>query len=360
MLKDAVPLGEIARALVIKLRHHGDVLLAAPVLRVLKAHAPRIEIDALVYDDTAAMLSGHPALAQLHGVGRRWRDEGALSRLLLEKQLYDALRSRRYDLIVHLSEQPRGAWLARSLGARYRVAPAVPGRSAFWQKSFTHLYALARNGHRHKVEENLDALRRIGLQPEPEERCVDFDPGASAGASVAALLEAEGLREREYVHVHPASRWSFKCWPAERNAALIDWLAARHRVVLTASPEPDEMSFIGKIISKTKANLVNLAGKLSIKELGALTGRARLFFGVDSMPMHLAAAMGTPVVALFGPSGEDEWRPWRVRHRVVTTHFTCRPCGNDGCGGGKLSECLATLPVADAQAAVEQLLAETR
>src|SRR5262245_55987262 len=357
MLKDAVPLGEIAHALVIKLRHHGDVLLAAPVLRALKSHAPHAEIDALVYDDTAPMLAGHPALERLHVVGRKWRDEHPFSRLLYEKELYDALRARRYDLIVHLSEQPRGAWLARALGARYRVAPAMAGRGRFWQKSFTHLYALARNGHRHKVEENLDALRRIGIQPGPDERRVDFAPGDAAAASVAALLDAEGLRERGFVHMHPASRWSFKCWPAERNAELIDRLAAKHRVVLTAAPEPEELSFIEKIVSRTKANPVNLAGKLSIKELGALTARARLFVGVDSMPMHLAAAMGTPSVALFGPSGEDEWRPWQVPHRVVTTKFACRPCGNDGCGGGKVSECLTTLPVDDVERAARDLLA---
>jgi heptosyltransferase-3 len=360
MLRDPVPLGEIARALVIKLRHHGDVLLAAPVLRVLKAHAPRAEIDALVYDDTAAMLASHPALAQLHVVGRKWRDEDVLSRVLLEKKLYDALRSRRYDLILHLSEQPRGAWLARALGARYRVAPATPGKGDFWRRSFTHLYALARNGRRHKVEENLDALRRIGLQPAPEERVVDFVPGLAAAASIATVLDTEGLQERGFVHMHPASRWSFKSWPAERNAELIDALAQRHRVVLTAAPEPEEMSFIGKIISRTKANPVNLAGKLSLKELGALTAKARLFVGVDSMPMHLAGAMGTPTVALFGPSGELEWGPWRVPHRVLTRPFSCRPCGNDGCGGGKVSECLTTLPVADVLAAAEQLLAESR
>src|SRR5690242_2452514 len=206
MLRDAVPLREIAHALVIKLRHHGDVLLAAPVLRVLKAHAPRVEVDALVYDDTAAMLSGHPALAQLHVVGRDWRNQGALSRLLAEKALYDALRARRYDLIVHLSEQPRGAWLARSLGARYCVAPAMPERGALWRRSFTHFYALTRNGRRHKVEENLDALRRIGIQPDQDERRVDFVPGPAAEASITALLDAEGLKAREFVHVHPASR----------------------------------------------------------------------------------------------------------------------------------------------------------
>jgi heptosyltransferase-3 len=356
MLKDAVPLGEIARALVIMLRHHGDVLLASPVAAALKLATPRVEIDALVYDDTAAMLEGHPALAQVHKVGRRWKDEGAFARLASESALLRALRARGYDLLIHLTEQPRGAWLARSLGARYSVAPVVPDRGRFWAHSFTHLYPLARNGRRHKVEANLDALRRIGLQPGMEERRLHFVPGAAAEASVATLLAAEGIAERSYVHVHPASRWSFKSWTPERNAELIDRLAVAHRVVLTAAPMPAELSFVQSILSTAKSKPVNLAGKLSLKELGALTARARLFVGVDSMPMHLAAAMGTPAVALFGPSGEQEWRPWRVAHRVVTTSHPCRPCGNDGCGGGKVSECLTTLGVDEVYAAIQDLL----
>jgi len=118
MLKDAVPLGEIARALVIMLRHHGDVLLASPVAAALKLAAPQVEIDALVYDDTAAMLEGHPSLAQVHAVGRRWKDEGAFTRLTSESRLLGALRARGYDLLVHLTEQPRGAWLARGCSVR--------------------------------------------------------------------------------------------------------------------------------------------------------------------------------------------------------------------------------------------------
>ena len=356
MLRDAIPLGEITRALVVMLRHHGDVLLATPVAAALKVQAPGAEIDALVYDDTAAMVEGHPAIAQVHAVGRKWKAQGSLSRLALEATLHRALRARRYDLIVHLTEQPRGAWLARSLGARYSVAPAVPARGAFWSGSFTHYFPLAPNGRRHKVEANLDALRRIGLQPGMEERRLQFVPGAAAEASVAALLAGAGLSGDGFIHVHPASRWSFKCWPAERNAELIDRLSAAHRVVLTAAPQADEMSLIDKILSKTKSKPVNLAGRLTIKELGALTRRARLFVGVDSMPMHLAAAMGTPAVALFGPSGEQEWRPWRVAHRVVATSHPCRPCGNDGCGGSKVSECLTTLGVDDVYAAAQELL----
>jgi heptosyltransferase III len=356
MLRDAVSLGEITRALVVMLRHHGDVLLATPVAAALKAQAPEVEIDALVYDDTAAMVEGHPAIARVHTVGRQWKGRGPLSRLALEAKLHGALRARRYDLIVHLTEQPRGAWLARSLGARYSVAPAVPGRGAFWAGSFTHYYPLARNGRRHKVEANLDALRRIGLQPGMEERRLQFVPGAVAETRVAALLATAGLPGDGFIHVHPASRWRFKCWPAARNAELIDRLSAAHRVVVSAAPEPAEMELLRQVVSLCKTKPLDLSGELSIKELGALTARARLFVGVDSMPMHLAAAMGTPAVALFGPSGEQEWRPWRVAHRVVATSHPCRPCGNDGCGGGKISECLTTLGVDEVYAAAQELL----
>ena len=348
MVKDAVPLGECGRALVIKLRHHGDVLLTAPVLSALKARG--VEVDALVYDDTAPMLQGHPSLSQLHFVGRKWKKLGILSRLLREKKLFSDLKARRYGLIVHLSEQPRGAWLARTLGARYSVAPKIADRGALWAKSFTHLFPIA--PRRHMVEVNLDALRRIGVQPEPGERKVRFVPGAEAERKVEALLAGA------FVHVHPASRWRFKCWPPERNAALIDRLAADGRqVVITAAPDADEMAFVQLILDRASSKPLNLAGKLSIKELGALAGRAALFVGVDSMPMHLAAAMGTPTVALFGPSGETEWGPWNVAHRVVTSAHSCRPCGLDGCGGGKVSDCLTTLPVDAVYAAAQELLA---
>jgi heptosyltransferase-3 len=349
MVRDAVPLGECARALVVKLRHHGDVLLAAPVLHVLKAHAPRLEIDALVYDDTTPMLAGHPALAQLHSIGREWRSLGPLAQLAKERSVLSALRARHYDLLVHLTEHPRGAWLSRLLGARYSVAPHMAERGRWWRKSFSHLYPLIRN--RHQVEVNLDALRRIGVYPGVNQRRVHFVPGADAEQKIEALALPQ-----PFVHMHPASRWTFKCWPAERNALLADRLAAEgHQVVLTAAPQ--ETAFIDEILDRMTSKPVNLAGKLSLKELGALTARARLFIGVDSMPMHLAAAMGTPTVALFGPSSEDEWAPWNVEQRVVTSTHSCRPCRLDGCGGGKVSECLTLLPVDAVHAAARELLA---
>jgi len=102
--------------------------------------------------------------------------------------------------------------------------------------------------------------------------------------------------------------------------------------------------------------VVDLSGLLSLKQLAALTARAKLFIGVDSAPMHIAAAMRTPTIALFGPSGEIEWGPWQVPHRILTSAHACRPCGNDGCGGGKRSECLSDIPVERVLSAAEKLL----
>lgn len=353
VLNDAVPLRDCRRALVVQLEHFGDVLLASPVLAVLKTHAPHLEVDALVYDQTAPMLEGHGSLAELHTVGRQWRKDRSWARLANELRLFRALRRRRYDLVIHLSHNIRGAWLARALGAKYTVGPARPThRSRFWRKSFTHLYRVIHGNRRHRLESNLDALRRIGIQPGVEERRMHFVPGTAAEQAAERLAPP-----RPFVVFHPGSRWRWKCWPSEKSAELVDRLAADgHSVVVTGAP--GERDLVEEILARTRTPVVNLVGRLSIKELGALIARAQLFVGVDSMPMHLAAAMRVPTVALFGPTYDREWGPWGVPQRIVTTDHSCRPCGFAGCGGSEVSDCLITLPVDAVHAAVREVLAE--
>ncbi|WP_301103237.1 putative lipopolysaccharide heptosyltransferase III [Propionivibrio sp.] len=360
MLKDSIPLNTLHRALVIKLRHHGDVLLSSPVFSVLKTHAPQLEIDALVYADTAEMLTQHPAISAVHVIDRRWKKLGLLAHIAAEWALFQVLRSRRYDLIIHLTDHPRGAWISRLCGARWAVARRVGGRGAWWNRAFTHFFSSPREARRHSVELNLDALRRIGVYPAQAERRLCLVAGAEADARVNSLLQALDLDTRPFIHIHPASRWHFKCWPAAAMATLINQLHdAGHRVILSAAPDAAEMSMIDAIQSQLKQAAPSFAGQLSLKELAALTARARLFVGVDSAPMHIAAAMGTPTVALFGPSGDKEWGPWAVAHRVVASHsHPCRPCGIDGCGGSKVSDCLTTLPVEHVHRAVQELLAQ--
>jgi heptosyltransferase-3 len=357
VVPDAINPGMLKRVLVVKLRHHGDVLLSSPVFSVLRNRAPQAQIDALVYADTRDMLTGHPAISELHAVDRAWKREGLASQLRHEGHLVRALAARRYQLVVHLTDHWRGAWLAQALRPRWSVAPARRD-SRVWGWCFSHRYPLPRLTPRHNVEANLDALRRLGIYPQEHEKGLTLVPGAEAQSRVDGLLAAAGIAPGSFIHFHPTSRWLFKSWTESNNAELLRRLARDgHPIVATAAPDPRERAIIGRILGEAGVPVTDLSGQLTLREMGALTGRARLFFGVDSAPMHIAAAMGTPVVVLFGPSGEKEWGPWRVPSRVVVSDHPCRPCGNDGCGGGKVSECLTQLPVERVHSAINDLIA---
>jgi heptosyltransferase-3 len=300
----------------------------------------------------------------LHTIDRDWKRRGLATQAAGEWSLLRALRARRYDLLVHLTEHPRGLTLARLLRPRYAVTRE---RAAgwLWRRHFSHFYRLPRSTPRHAVEANLDALRRIGVYPSEDDKRVVLVPGVDAEQRIGALLAQNGLAARGFLQLHPGSRWLFKCAPAAHTAALIDRLSVEgHRIALTGAPDARERTLLDDILARVsvahRARIVDLSGQLTLPELAALCARARAFIGVDSAPMHIAAAMGTPTVALFGPSGEHEWGPWRVQSRVVVSSVhPCRPCGIDGCGGGKVSECLTTLPVERVHVAVRELLAAT-
>jgi heptosyltransferase III len=360
MVPDAIDLANTSRALVVKLRHHGDVLLSSPVFQVLRNRAPHLEIDALVYADTRDMLAGHPAIREVFTVDREWKRKGPVTQLQHESALLRRLRERRYQLLVHLTEHPRGAWLAQLLRPRWSVAPKRA--NWLWTRSFSHVFPLPAHTPRHTVETNLDALRRLGIQPGEDERRLVMVPGREAEARVEEALAAKGIAGSAFIQVHPTSRWLFKAWSDERNAELLRALHRDgHTIVVSAAPSAREKAIVQRILGLAPGTAIDLSGLFSLRELAALTQRAKLFIGVDSAPMHIAAAMQTPVVALFGPSGEHQWRPWQVAHRVVVSEdHPCRPCGNDGCGGGKVSECLTMLPVARVLSAANELLAEQR
>ena len=354
---DAIDLSLVRRALVIKLRHHGDVLLASPVLSVLKRAAPHVEIDAMVYADTAAMLRGHPALSQLHLLprGRKgtWQE-----RLREERNLHQTLRARGYDLIVHLTDHPRGAWLAWTLKPRWSVAFERGDGRWWWRRAFSHVARQPRGTPRATVERHLDLLRRLGIHPEPEERAPSLAISEEARERVRDKLRAQGWTGAPYAVVHPGSRWMFKVWTAAGNARVMDHLAGLGlRIVLTAAPDARESALADAILQQAGTRCIDLRGQLTLEELGAAIAGATVFFGVDSVPMHMAAALGTPGVALFGPSSEHEWGPWSERFQVVASQVhPCRPCGIDGCGGSKRSDCLAMLPAGEVTLALDQVL----
>ncbi len=324
------------RLLVIKLKQPGDVLLVTPVFTALKEAWPEARVTCLVPRGTEEMVAGHPDLDDLLVVARGQGTWGQALALVRE------LRRRRFDLVLELSGGDRGALYTRLTGARERLGFARPRQPLWHRGCFTRL--LPRPPlTMHMVEQNLEALRALGLNFKGPRLQFFWDPRVEA--RVQERLGQLGLTPRAFVVMHPGAGWRFKCWTAAGYARVIEALAEDWQlpVVLTASQAPHEHELLGEILKECRARPHNLAGGLTLKELGALIARARFFFGVDSAPMHLAAAVKTPAVALFGPSGDYNWRPWGEGHLVIKKDWDCLPCGQDGCQGSKISRCLTEL-----------------
>jgi heptosyltransferase-3 len=333
---DYPDLGNVKKILVIKLRQLGDVLLTGAVFEVLRNRFPEAQIDAYVYREAFPMLEGHRGVDGLVGYDRGWKKLGLFGRLKKEWELWRRIRGEGYDLVINLTEGDRGVLAARAARARVRVGFEPKGR---WQKKvYTHVVKHC-PGLRHTVERNLDALRRVGIFPGMEERELFLEVTEEAIAAMKARVEGP------FVVIHPTSRWRFKCWPVEKMRKLTEELVRRgRRVVFTSGPDAVEREMVGEIVKGL--DVVNLSGRISLKELAALIEGCELLVCVDSVPFHMASALKKRVVAIFGPTSDVTWGPWRNEGaRVVAQPFSCRPCYQDGCGGSKVSDCLVTLPV---------------
>lgn len=334
----------VKKILVIKLRHLGDVLLTGPVFRTLKRTFPSAQIDAYIYEEALPMLEGHPAISHLLVYPRSWKKLKSYQRFCNELSLLWKIRSRSYDLVINLTEGDRGLIAAKTSGAKIRAG--LPPKSKWKKKWLTHMVKECPS-LRHTVEKNLDVLRKIGIFPDFEDKELDFQ--------IPELAEEKAILrvgKDPFVLIHPTSRWKFKCWPPFKVRALIERLLdAGHRVVVSAGSDSQEKEMAAKICEDLA--VINLAGEVTLKELGALIQKAELLICVDSLPFHLASALKKPVVALFGPTSDQTWGPWRNPHAlVVASPFSCRPCYLDGCGGSKRSDCLEALSVEEVWEAV--------
>lgn len=329
---------KIKKILVVRMRHLGDVLLTSPVFTQLKKTMPHAEIDAFINQESLPMLSGHPAISDYFLYDRAWKSLPFYPRIKKELALLQAVRAKKYDLVLNLTEGDRGAIIARYSGAPYRVG-FDPGKSGFFgkRKLYTHLAKICPHP-RHTVERQLDVLRCLGIHPEWEERDLFFD------VPLDSLHKMRSLCGEDFILIHPVSRWMFKSPPISFFKALIQELLDRgERVVVTGGAE--EASYVDEIVAGF-SSVINLGGKTSLKELGALIQLSKTLVTVDSVPLHLASALKAPVVAIFGPSSEINWGPWRnPKGHVITPKVSCRPCYMAGCGGSRKSDCLSRISV---------------
>jgi lipopolysaccharide heptosyltransferase II len=265
-----------------------------------------------------------------------------------------SLREQRYDMVIDLQGLLRSGIAAFLTAARVRVGFADAREGSRW--CYTQRIRVGAEAV-HAVDRNLDLLRQIGI---PVDRPATFPVAVPPAAERWAeeLWRKEQLEKTTTVVLHPAARGETKRWPADRFAQLADGLILKTgaRVILVAARE--QIAHVAEVTARLRGGALNLAGATGLLELAALLKRASLMISNDSGPMHLAAALGTPVVGLFGPTDPRRVGPYGPGAVAVKKDFDCAGCSRRACvrDGG----CLKAISVDDVLAASLQLLANPR
>ena len=351
-------LQNIRRLAVFKLRNIGDVLMITPVLRALRETFPQARISVIVNSGTEEMLAHNPHIDEVLVYRRKNGDRNPFARLRDELRFVRDLRQRRFDLTIGFTEGDRTAWYSLFCRARYRFG-VLRGVTQSRPFAYTHPLYPPHGVQMHEVEKHFVFLSNGGLSlrsPKPGNLCL-LDPD---DMRAWARNELAPLRPASIVHVHPVSRWLWKCWGNQPMAQVIDWLQTERnaRVVVTTGPAPRELERAREIIRLCRTQPLFYEGNLSLGQIAALSAESDGYFGVDTAPMHMAAAVGVPVVALFGPTNPKNWGPWTPIGQVLAKHCPCNdPASTEKCDWSQVRACLAAISVPDAQAALDRMLA---
>ena len=335
---------DVRKVLVVRLRSIGDTVLATPSLFALKRFLPNAQVDILVEDWVAPVLDNHPHVDNVILVAR-----SGLARARVAREL----RAANYDVVYNLHGGTTASFLTRATGARHRVGfksyqygrlhtHQAPSPLLIWAQQKTH-----------SVEQQLALLGWTGV-PVTDRPRTSLGISPSAAEKINQLLDDAGLSEGSIALIHPAAAFATKQWAIEKFARVVEFLADRG-FTSVAIAAPNEQPLLEQLRSETSANIVTFA--LSLPEVTALTSRSQLFVGNDSGIAHIAAAVGTPSVVVFGSSNIAHWRPWNTAPaEVVFEEMPCQPCHGYFCEQFAQPECILRVPVTRVTAAIDRLL----
>ena len=337
------------RILIIRLDRMGDVILSTPVLQQLRAAYPEAFIAMLVSPACRELVEGNPHLNDVLLYDKTGEQRGLWSTIRFARRV----RRLDFDTALILHPTRRSHWIARLAG--------IPRRLGYARKSgwlLTHrLPHRKQEGSRHEAEYALELLRLVGLEPAAPQ---SFVPVSSRAARRIDTLFHESHVENSasLIAIHPSASCVSKRWMPERFAQVADRLieAELGRIVIVAGPE--DVPHAQAMARAMRHAPLNVAGALSVGELAALLARCRLLISNDSGPVHVAAALGTPVVDLFGRNQRGlsprRWGPLGTGHVVLHKEVGCVTCLAHACDIGFL--CLTALSVEEVfQAAVSIL-----
>jgi heptosyltransferase-2 len=338
------------RVLVIRHRAAGDLLLTTPALRALREGLPGAEIDVLAARGMGALLEGNRDVDRVLTFDRRSLASQAL--------LYARLARGGYTMVLDLVSNPRSAFLAALTRARLRAGYDIPGRS--WAYTLrVPREPMGGDGRpllRYAPEAALDVVRAIGIPARGTD--LRFTVSETARAFLSRWLDsvASETAGKPLAACLPAGSWPAKTWIPERFAATMDALAGE--VVPVWIWGPGEREAVDAVRGLMRAPSL-LAPPTGWQELGALLERCALFVGNDSGPKHVAVALGTPTVTIFGPTHPATWHPPRGPHVAVEAEgLDCLHCNANRCPlpGDRHLRCMRDVTAERVAAAARDLL----
>lgn len=352
MASPLLRLDSARRVLLIKPSALGDVVHALPVAATLHRRYPNTRLDWLVEEEAADIVRGHPALSEIvvsgrKRWGRRMRKPAQLGRTLTEMWRFAAdLRRRRYDAVLDLQGLFKSALYVVATGAPIRVGFAEGREGAPWV--LTHRVT-APPQPVHAVERYLALAKAVDATEPVRTFHIDVPPH-----EVRAAQSVLSVAPRPRIVLHPFARWRTKLWELEYWRALTRTLMAEGAgVILTGSRDDESLAAV--ILAGLDPLPLSLVGRLSLTQLTAVLQDVDLMITVDSGPMHLAAAVGTPVIALFGPTDPQRTGPLGPG-RVLRRELPCSPCLQRRCRIADTYLCMRDLSVAEVLNAARDLL----
>ena len=346
------------KILIVKLSAIGDVIHTLPALCALRRHWPAARIDWVVEEAAADLVLGHPDLDRaivsrrkawirdLSERGKRSESVGQIRRFVGE------LRRTRYDLVLDFQALLKSALVVALARARHKVGFG-PGLEHMEHSYHVLTEKIPPPGMEvHALERNLIMIRALGV---PASRIEYRIPVADKDrAEMDLLLANNGIdRQDAVLAINPVAQWPTKLWPEAHFAALADRIMHHYNVPVVFTGAPGDARPVSRILAAMRQPAIDLSGQTSLKQLAALYRRSCLVVSTDTGPMHLAAAMGTPVVALFGPTAPWRTGPFGPGHRVVRAPVDCAPCFKRRCAAGG---CMGRIQVEAAWTAVAEIL----
>jgi len=343
------------KILLIQLGDIGDVVWMTPTLWALKAACPQADLFVLLREENGALLEADTAVSGTIEI-KKYR--GSLyERLRAQSRFIRDFRRERFDMVIDLRADDRGAIMARLSGAPVRVAQHYQGLP-FWRNLFFTKLVKPRpqeKNDRGAAEQSLRIVRELGIEVQAAVPRLWVHEEVKKSASI--LLREAGIDiPSRWVSLNPFSRWSYKELPYHKWIEIIDWIWEEFHIVSVIIGSEAESKKAAKLADGCSGKVYNLAGRTNLVELAALLGFSSLHIGVDSAAPHIAAAVGTSTVTIYGPSDWREWAPRGEHHRVVVAEEECVPCYRKGCDNSNVSRCLENMPVEKIEETIREAL----